>query len=108
MIGILLIYWVGKFFYDLAQTYTKSKWGYAILGLVVYFGSQLVLGFVLAIFNDLFALGIDFENNYGINLLGIPVGILACYILYHYLQKKWKKEYVNPLSEIDSIGVSNE
>ena len=107
MFWIILIYWVGKYFYQLAEKYNKIKWGFAVLGLAIYYGSQLIFGFILAVFNEIFILGIDFEG-VGINLLGIPIGGLSCYFLYHFLEKKWKREYVNPLAEIDSIGVTNE
>lgn len=107
MLGVILIYWVGKYFYDLAIKFDKSKWGFAVLGLATYYGSQLIFGIILAIFNDIYALGIDFEG-FGINLLGIPIGALSCYLLYNFLEKKWKREYVNPMAEINSIGVSNE
>jgi len=43
MFGIILIYWVGKYFYQLAIEFNKSKWGYAVLGLATYYGSQLFL-----------------------------------------------------------------
>ena len=108
MLGLLFIYWIGKYFYELAQKFNKSKWGFAILGLVAYYGSQLIIGFVLGLLNEIFELGIDFENNIGLNLLGIPVGGLCCYFLYNYLEKKWKKEFVNPLAEIEAIGTLNE
>ncbi len=107
MFGIILIYWVGKYFYQLAIEFNKSKWGFAVLGLATYYGSQLIVGFILAVLNEIFILGLDFEG-VGINLLGIPVGAASCYFLYNFLEKKWKREYVNPLAEIDSIGVSNE
>lgn len=107
MIGLLLIYWVGKYFYQLAGEFKKHKWGFAIFGLATYFGSQLIIGLFLGILNEIFILGIDFDS-VGINLLGIPIGLVSCYLLYQFLEKKWKREYVNPSAEIDSIGVSNE
>ena len=79
---------------------------YSILKLQEW-NETLNSSFILAVFNEIFILGIDFEG-VGINLLGIPIGGLSCYFLYHFLEKKWKREYVNPLAEIDSIGVTNE
>jgi hypothetical protein len=34
MLGLILIYFVGKAFYDLAGLHGKSQWGFAILGIV--------------------------------------------------------------------------
>ena len=35
MLGLLLIYFIGKYFYDLAAEFEKNKWLYAILGVVM-------------------------------------------------------------------------
>ena len=35
MLGIVLWYFIGKSFADLADDYGKSRWGYGILGVVV-------------------------------------------------------------------------
>ena len=40
-----------------------------------------------------------------ISLLGIPVGLGCCYLLYYVLERKWSNEVV-PVESIDSIGNS--
>ena len=40
MLGLLLIYWIGKKYYELATEHNRSPWGYAILGVFVYYFSQ--------------------------------------------------------------------
>ena len=47
MLGLLLLYWIGKYFYKLAEAYDKSKWGFTILGIVVYYAGIVVLGLIL-------------------------------------------------------------
>lgn len=109
MLGLLLLYWIGKFHYQLAKSYDKSKWGFAVLGLVTYYGSMVIAVLFLVLICLLFGIEFDFEKNE--TLLGyavIPFGALGTYGLYKFLENKWKKEYVNPLSEIESIGVTNE
>ena len=48
MLEIILVITVGKYFYRLADKYKKSKWGYAILGLVVCYGIFFTVALVYA------------------------------------------------------------
>lgn len=92
MLGIFLIYFVGKKFADLAEIYEKSKWGYGILGVASYYmGTFLaVMAYIiyLELFTDQF---FEDANETAINLLSIPFGILACWGTYKLLEANWKK-----------------
>jgi len=103
MLGILLIYWLGKYFYQLAEKYDQNKWLYTILGIVVYYVSQLIFGLILGIFNELFGWGINFDN-FAINLLGIPIGLLVSYLFYLLLEKVWKRDVFIIKDSIHDIG----
>lgn len=104
MLGLLLLYWIGKYYSQLAEEYQKSKWGYAILGIVSYYGGILFFSAIVGVFGELMYPG--FSDNINETLFGIvmlPFGILSCYLLYKYLEKTWKKN--KPDNEIDKIGV---
>ena len=104
MLGILLIYFIGKQFYALAEKYKQNKWLYAILSIVVFYGAGLVFGVILGVFDVLFEWEIDWDANYGINLLGIPVGLLACWGFYYLLKTRWEKSVKVVRDEIQDIG----
>lgn len=104
MLGILLIYFIGKRFYDLSVEYNQNKWLYAVLSIVIYYASGLIFGVVLALLDMFFEWGIEWEDNFGINLLGIPVGLLAVWGFYLILESKWKKPAVIVKDEISDIG----
>lgn len=109
MLGLLLLYWIGKYYYQLAEKFNKSKWGFAILGIATYYGVMVIAILLFGIICLLAGIEFDFEKNELIlSLAGIPFGFAGVYFLYKFLEKKWEKEYVNPLSEIETIGVSNE
>ena len=91
MLGILLIYFIGKYFHELAQDFYKHRWLYAILGIVVYYASGGVFGVVLGVLDLFLALNINWEDTFGINLLSIPIGLLGCYVFYVMLKKKMAK-----------------
>ena len=103
MLGLIFIYWIGKYFYQLAEKYNQNKWLFAVLGLVVYYSSQIVVGLTIGIVNEIFALGINFDA-VGITLLGIVVGVLFTYLFYYLLEKKWSKNKIEPVQSIEDIG----
>jgi membrane protein implicated in regulation of membrane protease activity len=102
MIGLLLIYWIGKGFYDLAGLNGKSEWGFAILGVVVYYAGTFIGGVILTIF-ALSALGISIEGMSEIllGILAIPFGLLAAWGLYKLLQHQWEnKPKITPNDDV--------
>ncbi len=104
MLGLLLIYFIGKYFYKLSEEYNQNKWLYAILGIVAYYAAGFAFGILLGVFDLAFGLNLDYDNMFGINLLSIPIGIAACYGFYYLLKKKWEKTVVFIKDEIQDIG----
>ncbi len=97
MIGLILIFSIGKHFYKLAQEFEKSPpFGYAVLGVIVYYGGMILfslsLGVVIALVKPNY---IDNLNNLVIGLIAIPFGILSCWLLSKYQRKRWSKTSVN-------------
>lgn len=85
MLRILLIYFIGKSFYKLAEIYNKQKWVFAILGIATYYAANFALQLFVIYILDYY------ENPMGIAILGIPFGLLAWWGLYYYLKKEWSK-----------------
>jgi len=108
VLGLLLIYFIGKRFYDLSSEFNQSKWLFAILSIVVYYAAILIFGFALGLLILLFDWQINLENNFGISLLAIPIGLLADWAFYEFLKMKWKKKIVFVKDEIDDIGKKND
>lgn len=103
MLGILLIYWIGKYFYQLADKNDQNKWLFAILGIGIYYITQIVFGVILAFLNEFGVTEIDLDS-FALNLLGIPLGLLGCYIFYILLEKFWEKDVVDVAEAIQDIG----
>ena len=105
MLGLVLLYWIGKYFYKLAEKYNKSEWGFAILGIVSYYGGIVLFSFIIGIVAEIVSPGY-FENfnETVFSLLMLPLGILSCYLLYKYLEKTWEKNKPNLNELIDEIG----
>lgn len=104
MLGLLLIYFIGKHFYKLSEEFNQNKWLYAILSIVVYYAAGFGFGILLGIADLVIGLNLDYDNMFGINLLSIPIGIGACYGFYYLLKRKWEKSVVLVKDEIQDIG----
>lgn len=95
ILGILLIYFIGKYFYDLAQKHGKGPWPYAILGVVAYYAGTFIGGVILGIGIAMFSTTpVEEINEMFFSFLSIPFGILACWGTYLLLQKNWSKKNI--------------
>ncbi len=95
MLGLILIYFVGKAFYALAEKHGKQKWLYAILGVLSYyfgiFSAGIALGAVEALNPDIMLP----DNDLVLSLMTLPVGVLFCWGFYRLLKYNWEKSKHN-------------
>ncbi|NER16726.1 hypothetical protein [Spongiivirga citrea] len=106
MLGLILIYFIGKRFYTLAEEFNKHKWGFAILGVVSYYIGTFIGGILIGILGMIFMWDFVLEetNNFALGLVALPFGIALCIGLYYLLQYLWKREGVEAEVNIDEIG----
>ncbi|MEP3838428.1 MAG: hypothetical protein ABJM36_12310 [Algibacter sp.] len=105
MLGLLFIYIIGKRFYDLSEEYNQNKWVYAILSVVLYYTSSFVFGILIALLDIyVFDWGMDWDSNWGANLLGLPAGLLSLWGFYMFLENRWKNSMLVVKDEIEDIG----
>lgn len=100
MLGLILIYFIGKSFYNLAGEHNRSEWGFAILGVVTYYAamflSQMAIAFIM-VANGSY---IEDINEVLLAFLGIPFGLLAWWGVYSLLKKQWSKNPIYSDAEI--------
>jgi hypothetical protein len=97
MLGIFLIYFIGKSYFDLAITHDKPKWPYAISGVIAYYLGTFIAGIV--IYSVIaYSSGNMMENpddigisDFLLGLMAVPFGIAACWGLYKLLESRWSK-----------------
>ena len=94
MLGIFLIYYIGKSFYQLANIYHKSPWGFAFAGLGVFYGAQISSGVLMYLFLDLGDM--DSLDTRGLDFMSAIVGGGITYFFYQYLKNKWS---IGPIKE---------
>lgn len=107
MLGLILIYFIGKNFYKLAEAHGKSKWGFAILGVISYYFGTFVFGMIIGIIIELWSTSsIDDFSDMQLGFMALPFGILTCVGLYYLLKRLWKKDEKVDEVLIDDIGKS--
>ncbi len=100
MLGLLLIYWLGKNVYTLAEEHSKNQWGYAILSIVVYYGTTFIVGLLAAIFFD-----VSDVPDLALGIIAIPFGVGGWWLFKNYLETKWKKSStIISEEELSSFG----
>jgi hypothetical protein len=105
MLGLILLYFAGKAYYDLAGTHGKSKWTFAIIGVVSYYAGLFLGGIGIAIVYEIVSPGsLENTNEMLLGIMAIPLGILTCWGLYKLLEANWTKarKRVMPDSILDA------
>ena len=107
MVGLILLYFVGKAFYDLAGIHQKSQWLFAILGVASYYGGLFVGGILLAIGYEVFSdSSIEDVNSTLLGFLALPIGVLACWGFYRLLKNRWEQKEIFSESPEDVLDAS--
>lgn len=90
MLGLVFIYFIGRYYYQLAEKFNRNKWGYGVLGVATYYGGTFVAGAIAGIL-DYFLdwMWIDTMDERILGLAFLPFGIAATYFLYQILKKNW-------------------
>ncbi len=104
MLGLLFLYFIGKYFYKLVDEFYKNKWLFAVLGIVVYYVGTFIGEALLGIMDGLMNISFDWDNNWALGLISLPFGIVAAYLFHFLLKEQWEKSFVVIEDEIQDIG----
>lgn len=95
MLGLVLLYWIGKYYYKLAEKYNRSRWGFAILGIIAYYSGVVFFGLIIGVITEIISPGfIDNTNEFALSFIIMPFGILSTYSLYKLIENRWKNKYL--------------
>ena len=104
MLGIFLLYFIVTHINKISAKFGKKKWPYAILSLVVYYGSGLLVGVIFGLSMELSGNSVDAIPDLALNIAAIPFGVLAVWAFGKYLNNKWDKEVPNIDEKIEEFG----
>ncbi|GAA4281126.1 hypothetical protein [Gaetbulibacter aestuarii] len=108
MLDIVIIYFIGKYYFKLSETFNKSRWGFAILGIAAYYIGAIIFGVLLGVISTLMDWNFDWDNKLFLTIISMPFGLAFTTLLYYILKKQWGKETPEVKDEIEDIGASNE
>ncbi len=95
MLGLILIYFIGRWYYTLAESHNKNKWLFAVIGVVVYYVGIIVGGFSIGVAAVLFGFEHILElPDVVLGLIALPFGLIATWGLRAILKKSWENEVV--------------
>ena len=100
-LGYILVFYIGFYFYRLAENHKKNKWLYTMVGVSTYLVGISIYPLYLRffVFNDLNEIELTI-----INWKSFLIGLASIFILFQVLSIIWgRKEKANK-EEIDKIG----
>ena len=107
MLTLVLIYFLGKRMYDLAEEHQKNAWGNAIIAVLIFYAGTFIGGAIIGIILMLFTeVLIEEQSDIFWSLIALPFGLAAWYGYLAYFRKKWEKEQKEFTSELDEIGAN--
>lgn len=106
MIGLVLLYFVGKAFYDLAGINNKGQWLFAILGIVSYYAGLFIGGIMLGVAYELFYGSLDEVNDTLLSVLALPFGVFACWGFYKMLKNRWERKESHSTNSEDVLDAN--
>jgi branched-subunit amino acid ABC-type transport system permease component len=110
MLGFVFMYFIGKYFYELAQKANKTNgimWLFAVLGVISYYVGTFVGGILIGVFAALFDINLEYYPEFGITLMAVPFGFLLCFGFYTILKNTWKSKERETYIKDDDILDSN-
>ena len=103
MFGLILIFFVGKYYYELAQDYYKNRWVYGIFGILMYYLGTALGGLTIGFLDYALNLNVDFSQ-FNLIIIGLLFGTGLAAAVYFFLYFRWKWHAPLKNDDIDKIG----
>ncbi len=91
MLGLIPLFFIGRWYYQLAHEFNKERWGYAFLGVGIAIAAQILFGFVTGFIAALTDNLQWLDNPLIISLIAFAFAITCVVIVYNMLKRSWKK-----------------
>lgn len=103
VLGYIFIFYIGFYFYRLAENHKRNKWLFGIVGIVTFLIGLLSYPLIIRILYS--------EENHNFDLIFISfksflIGLLSVLFLFQLLNFIWSRKKVSKKGDIDKIGKS--
>lgn len=105
MLGLILIYFIGRQFYDLANDFQRNRWLFAVLGVVSFYLGTFVAGLIIGVLSNYYEFFSDLltQNQLVLGFASLPIGLLFCWGLHQLLKNNWKKRKEDSFGDFEII-----
>lgn len=105
MIGLILIYFIGRQFYVLANEYQHNRWLFTILGIASYYFGVLLFGFIVVWLSNYSEYFFDLMHKTQLvqGLVSMPMGLICGWVFFHLLRANWQKRRKADFSQFEMI-----
>ncbi len=101
MIALLLVYFIGRAYYELARDHGKNKWLFLLVGIAVYYVSHYLFAFLIIFILQISSPTTLYQlSEFVIMLMALPFSIGVTWGLLQILKKNWKDFVVIKNSDI--------
>lgn len=101
ILGYILIFYIGFYFYRLAENHHKNKWIFGFLGIAIYFLGLVIYPLYIRFFDNLELF--DF-NLVVISFKSFTIGLVLVFISFQFLSFIWKPKKKTNKEDIEKIG----
>ena len=92
-LSYIFLFYVGFYYYRLAEIHKRNKWLFGLLGVALYFGASLIYPFYVRFFSEVTLEELDI---FKISLKSFLVGLITVVIVFQILSFIWsRKKKVN-------------
>lgn len=100
-LGYIFVFYIGFYYYRLAENHKKYKWLFAIVGIATYFTGSAIYPLYLWFFTSS---EIPISESSKIAIQSFFIGLLCVFALFHILDFFWNRKEKTNQKEIDKIG----
>ncbi|WP_299014187.1 hypothetical protein [uncultured Polaribacter sp.] len=97
----ILLFYIGFYFYRLAENHQKNKWLFGFIGIVIYFLGAIVHPVYLMLFSEL---TVDEFDLTAIGFKSFTLGLVFVFVSFQILNGIWNRKKKIKKEEIERIG----
>ena len=101
MLGVVIIYFLGRSVYRLAETYHKNTWGHAVGSVLFYYLGTFVAGIAIYLLADLNGGNLENTSDMAINLMAVPFGLAFWYAYRAFFKHRWAQAPESDMELLD-------
>jgi hypothetical protein len=100
-LSYIFIFYIGFYFYRLAENHKRNKWLFAFVGIATYLTGLIIYPLSKRILYS--------EENHNFDLIAVSsksflIGVLSVFFLFQLLSFIWSRKKVLEKEDIDKIG----